>query len=73
MLGKCFSVTYRTRKSFDNFELFDYEHQFGDQGGQQPVIAYDRVRQQLWFSGGDYKIAPPEEINGVMVSPGIVN
>ena len=53
-LGECVSICYHTSKDFHNFEPSDYEHQFGEEGGARPMLAYDFHSQRLYFVGGDY-------------------
>jgi hypothetical protein len=62
-LGRASTIVYRGRKSQTNFSKADYEHEFGEEGGQRPKILFDRVRRQIEFAGGSYKIEAPGIIN----------
>lgn len=62
-LGKVFAVTYRTRKRFDKFQVTDYVHEFGEEGGEQPRLIYNAAAKQIYLVGGDYKIEAPGIIN----------
>lgn len=63
------SITYRTRKGIDNFELIDYWHKAGEEtGGKQgmaarPLVLYDYRNKKLQLAGGQYKIDAPGIIN----------
>lgn len=69
------NITYQTRKSFDGFELTDYQHWLGEpdegktQWRQPPDFHYDPVNEQLYVVGGEYQIKLPL----VGVSAGIEN
>mgnify|MGYP001145670713 CR=1 FL=1 len=58
VVGTLHSVTYRTRKGFDGFELVDYQHEFGEDGGERPLLLYDALNQRLLIAGGSYQIKP---------------
>jgi len=62
-VGSVLQVTYRTRKHFDDFDVIDYVHDMGEEGGTLPVLAYDRLNQNLEFIGGDYEIKPEGIVN----------
>lgn len=53
-LGTLEAVTYSTRKKGDGFN--DYEHAFGEEGGQKPVLAVDPKTRRLHIVGGDYTV-----------------
>jgi len=55
-LGEAVSICYHTSKDFHNFEPSDYEHQFGEEGGARPLLAYDVHSQRLYLVGGDYRV-----------------
>lgn len=69
-LGPIASITYRTRKSFDRFQVTDYVHELGEEGGEQPRLVYHALARHILIVGGDYSIAPPGSDG---VSPGIIN
>jgi hypothetical protein len=68
--GPIDSITYRTRKSFDQFRATDYVHELGEEGGEKPRLVYSVPAKQILFVGGEYRIAEPAADG---VSPGIVN
>jgi hypothetical protein len=53
-LGEVVSICYHTSKDFHNFEKSDYEHEFGEEGGARPLLAYDVHSKRLYLVGGDY-------------------
>jgi hypothetical protein len=57
-LGEARTIVYRERKHFDDFALVNYEHKFGEENGERPVIVYDRRNNRLLLKGGDYDIRP---------------
>lgn len=67
------NITYQTRKSFDDFELVDYQHDLGEPGDGErgrksaPQLEYEPQNEQLYICGGEYHIELP--LFGV--SPGI--
>jgi hypothetical protein len=67
-LGSAAFVVYLARKVHGNFEPIDYVHKFGEKGGDQPTLFYDKLRKQLAFVGGSYFIDTKDG-----VSPGIEN
>ena len=58
-LGEAVSICYSTSKDFHNFEKSDYEHEFGEEGGARPLVAYDVRSKRLYFVGGDYIVKRP--------------
>lgn len=52
-LGELVSVTYRTAKGDE--QIHDYEHEFGEEGGDPPILAIDEDGR-LAILGGDYII-----------------
>jgi hypothetical protein len=62
-VGVLHSVTYRTQKSFDGFELVDYQHEFGEEGGERPLLLYDALNRRLLIAGGSYHIKPEGIVN----------
>jgi hypothetical protein len=67
-LGEAFFVVYEARKAQTKFEPIEWVHKFGEKGGARPSLMYDRLRQGIYFVGGDYFI---DSSNGP--SPGIEN
>lgn len=68
-IGDVCKIHYETEKSFDKFELIQYHHELGEETGDLPVLAYDRLNKRLLFIGGAYKIERPWG----ETSPGIEN
>lgn len=58
VLGQCLEITYKTTKGFHNFEPIEYYHEFGEETGERPLLAYDTRSQRLYLLGGKYFIAP---------------
>jgi hypothetical protein len=75
--GRKWNLSYVTEKSFDSFEMIEYQHDLGEPDEGEPKSArradayleYDAVNKLLFISGGQYKIDLP--LFGV--SPGIEN
>jgi hypothetical protein len=55
-LGDCVSIAYHTSKDFHNFEPSDYEHAFGEEGGECPTLHYDVHSKRLYLTGGTYRV-----------------
>jgi hypothetical protein len=68
-VGDCIKIYYETEKDFDQFETIQYHHELGEETGELPVLAYDRMNQRLLFVGGAYRIEKPL----METSPGIEN
>ncbi len=62
-LGPCTYIAYFTTKGFHDFEPTKYYHQFGEENGILPVLAYDRLNRSLFLIGGDYRVERPGIIN----------
>lgn len=56
LVGQVIHITYETRKGFDKFELIDYKHRFGEDGGQAPQLYYDTLNSRLELAGGTYQV-----------------
>jgi len=67
-LGHCVRVEYLARKIHANYEPVVYYHKMGEKTGDQPTLIYDKLRKQIFFTGGAYFI---DKDKGV--SPGIEN
>ena len=57
-LGEAMEVQYRARKAVGNFEPIAWFHKFGEEGGQPPRLGYDKLRQEVFFIGGEYHVEP---------------
>lgn len=53
-LGRLESVVYSTEKKGDGHS--HYEHAFGEEGGEKPVLAVDPENKKLHVVGGDYTV-----------------
>jgi len=53
-LGELESVVYSTDKNGDGFS--NYEHEFGEEGGEKPLLAVDPENKKLHVVGGDYTV-----------------
>lgn len=62
-IGPCVYIQYLTTKGFHDFEPIRYEHDFGEENGVTPVLAYDRLNRSLFLIGGDYRVERPGIIN----------
>lgn len=62
-LGECTYIKYFTRKGFHDFEPIDYYHEFGEEDGVRPVLAYDQLNRKLFLLGGNYRVEAPGIIN----------
>jgi len=56
VLGQIDFIYYVTRKSLYDFELDSFIHEFGEEGGEKPLLLYDRLNKKQWIVGGDYTI-----------------
>ena len=69
-IGHVTHVTYHARKIFNGKEEeYDYVHRMGEDGGEEPLINYDRINRKIQLAGGTYKITKPL----FETSPGIEN
>lgn len=57
-IGPVSRIVYKTQKGFHNFEPAEYEHEFADEGGEEPTLHYDALNQRLYLTGGSYTVAP---------------
>jgi hypothetical protein len=65
-LGVAGFVVYDARKKHSNFEPIEWVHELGEKGGELPRIMYDRLKQELFFVGGEYFIdLAPELSQGI--------
>lgn len=56
VVGECQYIIYTTDKDFDNFEEKDYQHEFGEETGDLPVLVFDKLNRQLYLTGGAYEV-----------------
>jgi hypothetical protein len=62
-LGATVKLTYRARKSMDNFDLVDYYHHLGEETNEPPFAFYDRLKRRIFLVGGRYRVEAPGIIN----------
>lgn len=62
-LGEALEVQYLARKAVGNFEPVSWFHKFGEESGARPRLGYDRLRKEVFFAGGEYRIEAPGIIN----------
>lgn len=63
VLGQVCKLTYRTQKSFDNFEDIDYYHRVGEDTGEKPFLIYDTLNQKMSLAGGGYTVDAKGVVN----------
>jgi hypothetical protein len=74
--GDALEVAYLARKIHGKFQPVEYYHEFGEVDGTLPRLAYDKLRKQIFFIGGNYWVdvnmpAPGTPLG--KISPGIEN
>lgn len=57
-LGPVVQIVYFSTKGFHDFAPTEYYHDFGEESGAVPYLAYDVQAQQLYLIGGRYRIEP---------------
>jgi len=62
-LGAATQITYRARKSMDDFKLVDYYHNLGEETNEPPYAFYDRLKRRIFLAGGRYRVEAPGIIN----------
>jgi hypothetical protein len=62
-LGAAIKLTYRARKSMDNFKIVDYYHHLGEETNEPPFAFYDRLKRRIFLVGGRYRVEAPGIIN----------
>jgi hypothetical protein len=67
-LGEAGFVVYDASKKHNNFEPTEWVHELGEKTAELPRLMYDRLKQELFFVGGEYFIDLAPEL-----SPGIEN
>jgi hypothetical protein len=68
LLGNCYSITYWTDKHHLEGPKYQakgtaYEHEFGEEGGEEPTIVYDTLNKNILLVGGTYHISDEGIIN----------
>lgn len=67
-LGEATEVQYVARKVHNKFQPTSYFHKFGEENGVRPSLMFDKLKNRIFFVGGDYRIDTSDGI-----SPGIEN
>ena len=62
-LGALWKIVYRTAKGFHDFEVTDYSHEFGENGGRLPTLVYETLNNALYLTGGTYIVKPEGIVN----------
>jgi hypothetical protein len=62
-VGEVEKIAYHTQKGFHNFEPRDYEHEFGEEGGELPTLNYDTLNKLFFLTGGSYSVRPEGIVN----------
>jgi hypothetical protein len=57
-LGSCVYIAYHTVKGFHDFAPTLYYHEFGEEDGITPTLAYDRLNRTLFLVSGNYRVRP---------------
>jgi hypothetical protein len=55
-IGRVASICYYARKDHLDGKPAPYEHQFGEEGGELPLLVYDTRNRRLELVGGSYEI-----------------
>ena len=61
-LGYALGLVYLASKA-PSFKPTNYGHIFAEEGGEQPLVMYNRLQKRLYFVGGDYTIGEPGILN----------
>ena len=62
-MGECCRVIYQTRKEMHNFEIINYDHKFGEEGGLCPMLYFDKLKRRMFLVGGTYQVKPEGIVN----------
>lgn len=57
-LGPATYIVYSARKA-PSFQDVDWVHTFGEEGGDRPLLVYDKLSKILLFVGGSYRVEQP--------------
>jgi hypothetical protein len=57
-VGRVRKIVYFTSKAFHSFEPSEYEHEFGEEGGELPILGYDVRSRKQYLTGGSYQVKP---------------
>lgn len=62
-IGAVEKIVYHTSKAFHDFEPVEYEHEFGEEGGELPILGYDTRNKRLYLDGGSYRVLAAGIVN----------
>lgn len=62
-LGHCICIRYITEKSQNNFTRALYWHCLGEETKNPPRMFYDKLKREIFFTGGAYVVRAPGIIN----------
>jgi hypothetical protein len=62
-LGFCICIRYITEKSQNNFARAMYWHCLGEETKNPPRMFYDKLKREIFFTGGAYVVRAPGIIN----------
>lgn len=62
-MGEAWHVVYQTRKEMHGFEVINYDHKFGEDGGTPPVLFFDKLKRKMFLLGGTYHVKPEGIVN----------
>jgi hypothetical protein len=62
-IGPVETIGYFTSKAFHSFEPTWYTHEFGEEGGEQPILNYDVLNRKFYLTGGSYQVRPEGIVN----------
>ncbi len=62
-LGFCICVRYITEKAHVNHGSALYWHILGEESNRPPRLAYDKLKREIFFTGGEYVVKAPGIIN----------
>lgn len=62
-VGEVIAISYHTSKAFHDFDPTDYRHEFGEEGGRLPMLAYDVLSEKFYLTGGSYQVKPEGIVN----------
>jgi hypothetical protein len=62
-LGFCICIRYITEKAQNRFSTAMYWHILGEETKKPPRMFYDKLKREIYFTGGEYVVKAPGIIN----------
>jgi hypothetical protein len=62
-LGEVSNVVYVARKAQSNFSEVEWDHEFGEEGGEPPIAFFDKLKRRIFLVGGTYRVEEPGIVN----------